>query len=777
MSQNKNNQTQQILTASKVGILRAEVQNDRLISTTGVYSEPIANALHQVGVDQVYAKSRIRSPMVRKSYLADPEQMNGQRGKEEFVPVSWEQAYQLIHQQHTRIRQQYGDESIYAGSYGWQSCGVLHKAQSLLHRYMNMAGGYSSCHGDYSTGAVQVVMQHVLGNNEVYQPSTHNTTILKHSDVVVLWGANPINTLKITWNTTDGSGLNFYHQLKQTNKTIIAIDPMRSETIEFFGDKAEWIAPKPMTDTALMMGIAHTLVKNNQQNSAFLASYTSGYEKFEAYLLGQKDGIVKDSHWAEKITDVPAERIEQLAELFSTHRTMLMAGWGMQRQQHGEQPHWMLVTLAAMLGQIGLPGGGFGFSFHMSDAGTPIDSQLRVPSITEHIEQKVKKQIHNRIPVARFVEALENPKKTYQHNGQTYTFPDIKMVWWAGGANFTHHQDTNRLINAWQKPELIVISEIHWTAAAKHADIVLPITTSFERNDMVCDNRKRLIPMQQAIKPQYEARNDFDVFADLADLLMKNGRHIFTEGKTELQWLASLYDKAISQFNDNDKLPSFEQFWQRNDILSVPYSSPQPVHIRYADFRHDPQQYALKTPSGKIEIYSETIAQFNLPDCAPHPTWYEATLWKENDNSGKLCDSLLLISPHSAYRLHSQFNYASLREQYAIADREPALIHPKDAQKYNINTGDLVRCYNARGQILAGAIVTEGIKQGVICVRQGGWPDLDDDGLCKQGGVNVLTNDIPSSRLSNACAANSSLVWIEKYQGKAPEVTAFDPPK
>ncbi|VDZ71093.1 biotin sulfoxide reductase [Atlantibacter hermannii] len=153
-----------------------------------------------------------------------------------------------------------------------------------------------------------------------------------------------------------------------------------------------------------------------------------------------------------------------------------------------------------------------------------------------------------KIPVARIVEALERPGEAYQHNGEARHFPDIRFIWWAGGGNFTHHQDTNRLINAWQKPELVVISECFWTAAAKHADIVLPATTSFERNDLTMTgdySNQHLVPMKQVVAPQYEARNDFDVFAELSERWEPGGGVRFSEGKSELEWLAEFY--AIAQ--------------------------------------------------------------------------------------------------------------------------------------------------------------------------------------------------------------------------------------
>ncbi|MEL7290660.1 MAG: molybdopterin guanine dinucleotide-containing S/N-oxide reductase [Pseudomonadota bacterium] len=773
-----------VLTAGRMGPLLCEVKDGKLVASTNALAQTVENSLQSTGPDQVYTKARIKYPMVRKGFLSNPSKPSGVRGRDEYVRVSWDDAYKLIHEQHMRIRSEYGAESVFAGSYGWRSSGVLHKAQTLLQRYMSMAGGYSGHLGDYSTGAAQVILPHVMGSIEVYEQQTTHPVVLENSDVVVLWGMNPLNTLKIAWSSTDCSGLEFFHQLKKSGKTVIAIDPMRSETIDFFEDKIQWIAPHPMTDVALMMGIAHSLVKSGKHDQAFLDKYTTGYAEFEAYLLGKSDGVEKTPQWAEAITGVPAKQMETLAEIFSQNRTMLMAGWGLQRQQYGEQRHWMLVTLAAMLGQIGLPGGGFGFSYHYSNGGNPTRDAGVLPAISASIgggssagnDWAVSGAV-NSFPVARIVEALENPGKTYSHNGKQLTFPDIKMIWWAGGGNFTHHQDTNRLINAWQKPELIVISEIYWTAAAKHADIVLPITTSFERNDLTMTgdySNQHLVPMKQVVEPQGEARNDFDVFADMAEMIKPGGREVFTEGKQEMDWLKEFYEAAQKGARAaRIRMPRFGQFWDENQLIEMKFNKKAAEFVRHADFRKDPILNPLGTPSGKIEIYSRTIEGYKLEDCPAHPTWMAPTEYTGTAKDGEL----QLMTAHAAHRLHSQFNYAKLREQYAIANREPITINTQDAATRGIKTGDLVRAYNDRGQVLVGALVTDGIKPGSVCIHEGGWPDLDaNTGLCKNGGANVLTLDIPTSRLANGCAANSSLVRIEKYTGPALELTAFVPP-
>ncbi|MEZ9338116.1 molybdopterin guanine dinucleotide-containing S/N-oxide reductase [Vibrio splendidus] len=776
-----------VLTAGRMGPMLCEVKDGKLVSTTNAVPQTVFNSLQTTGPDQVHTKARIKYPMVRKSYLDNPLAPNAARGSDEFVRVSWEEAYKLIHEQHMRIRENNTPDAIFAGSYGWRSSGVLHKAQTLLQRYMGMAGGYSGHMGDYSTGAAQVIMPHVVGSIEVYEQQTTHPMVLEHSDVVVLWGLNPMNTLKIAWSSTDCSGLEFFHQLKKSGKTVIAIDPMRSETIEFFGDNAEWIAPHPMTDVAMLMGIAHTLVIKGKHDRTFIDKYTTGYDVFEDYLMGKEDGVVKDAKWASSVCGVPVKQLELLADIFSSNRTMLMAGWGIQRQQFGEQRHWMLVTLAAMLGQIGLPGGGFGFSYHYSNGGNPSRDAGVLPAMSASLGAvagsdergwSATGKVINSFPVARIVEALENPGKAYKHNGHDRVFPDIKMIWWAGGGNFTHHQDTNRLIKAWQKPELVVISEIYWTAAAKHADIVLPITTSFERNDLTMTgdySNQHLVPMKKAVEPQGEARNDFDVFADMAELLAPGGHEVYTEGKTEMEWLYQFY-KAAQQGGRAARvaMPNFSKFWEDNQLIEMKWNDKNAKFVRYADFRENPIMNPLGTPSGKIEIFSRTIEGYKLDDCPPHPTWMEPTEYTGNAKDGEL----QLMTAHAAHRLHSQFNYAKIREEYAIADREPISIHPEDAKARGIKTGDLVRAHNGRGQVLVGALVTDGIKQGSVCIHEGGWPDLDKDtGLCKNGGCNVLTLDIPTSRLANGCAANSALVKIEKYTGPVLELTAFDPPK
>ncbi|VEB23929.1 trimethylamine-N-oxide reductase TorA [Avibacterium volantium] len=773
-----------VVTAAHWGPLGVVVEDGKVVKSGPAIPAPLTNELQSVVADQLYSETRVKYPMVRKGYL-EGNKDTSLRGRDEWVRVSWEQAFDLVAKEIKRVRDSYGATGIYAGSYGWYSSGSLHAARTLLHRYLNVTGGFVGSKGDYSTGAAQVIMPHVLGTIEVYEQQTSWETILESSEIVVLWSANPLTTLRIAWTSTDQEGLAYFKKLKESGKRIICIDPVRSESCEFLG--AEWIPINTATDVPLMLGIAHTLVSEDKHDKAFLKKYTSGYDKFEEYLLGKTDGQPKDATWASKLTGVPVEVIKQLANDFVTKRTMLMGGWGMQRQRHGEQSHWMMVTLASMLGQIGLPGGGFGFSYHYANGGVPTATGGILGSITANpaVQAGEKTWLDETskmaFPVARVADALLNPGKTIQYNGTEITYPDIKLVYWAGGNPFVHHQDTNTLVKAFHKPDTFIVNEVNWTPTARMADIVLPVTTSYERNDLTMSgdySMMNIYPMKQVVPPQFEAKSDYDIFTELAK--RAGVEEQFTENKSEMDWLKGFYQTAFDAARKNRVLmPKFEKFWEENKPITFKANEKAKKWVRYEEFRNDPLLNPLGTPSGKIEIYSDVVAKMNYDDCKGYPSWMEPAEFAGNTTAEA---PLALVTPHPYYRLHSQLAHTSLRQKYAVNDREPVLIHKDDAATRGIVDGDIVRIFNSRGQVLAGAVVTDGIIKGTVALHEGAWYDpanlgQSDKPLCKNGCPNVLTRDEGTSKLAQGNSPNTCIVQVEKFTGEAPAVTVFKQPK
>lgn len=494
-----------------------------------------------------------------------------------------------------------------------------------------------------------------------------------------------------------------------------------------------------------------------------------GFDKVADYLLGKTDGVAKDAQWAAELSDIPAERLIALAHDMAGKRTLICTAVSLQRADYGEQPLWMTVLLATMLGQIGLPGGGFGIGYAADASIGVVDRPIHWPSLAQG-----QNDVSTFIPVAMVSDMLLNPGTRYQYNGKELTFPNIKMVWWAGGNPFHHHQDLNRLRQAFQQPETIIVNEINWTATAKHADIVLPVSSSLERNDIGAGTQDRaVIPMPQQIPAQFESRTEYEIYCELEKRLGLNTS--FSNNMTEHQWLEKMWSNLkMKAGRAGYDLPELDHFFQQGEILY--FDDPAPDAVYLEDFRKAPQAHALKTPSGKIELYSETIAGFNYPDCPGHPTWIPPREWLGAASNEY---PLHLISGQPKTRLHSQLDEGAYSKSKKIKGREPVLIHPDDARSRGISDGDIVVLHNQRGQCLAGARVTDTVRPGVVFLWTGAWYDPDLNHSAHQdrhGNPNVLTHDYRTSRLSQGPAAQSALVELKRFEGELPEIKAFEPP-
>jgi biotin/methionine sulfoxide reductase len=370
---------------------------------------------------------------------------------------------------------------------------------------------------------------------------------------------------------------------------------------------------------------------------------------------------------------------------------------------------------------------------------------------------------------------LLNPGGSFDYNGQRRTYPDVHLVYWAGGNPFHHHQDLNRLLRAWRKPDTVVVHDWCWNALAKHSDIVLPCTTPLERQDIAFSPRDPyVVAMRRVADPVGESRDDHDILAGIADRL--GARQAFTEGRSKSEWLRWIYDRTRERAADRGiDIPSFEDFDRVGWFMAEP--PPQPV-VMLAAFREDPVANPLSTPSGRIEIYSPTIAGFGYEDCPGHATWIEPAEWLGREESRF---PLHLISNQPTTKLHSQLDHGSLSRAAKIQQREPIMLHPDDAARRGINPGEVVRVFNARGACLAGAVIDDGVRPGVAQMSTGAWFDPVEPGsagsLCKHGNPNVLTLDKGSSRLAQGPIAHSCLVQVERYEGTLPALTAFDAPE
>ena len=461
--------------------------------------------------------ARVDQPYIRKGWLEHGPGAAA-RGSDVFVPLSWTMALDLLAGELRRVYASYGAEGVFGGSYGWASAGRFHHAQSQLHRFLNCLGGYVRSVNTYSYGASSVLLPHVIGDvSLVMAGATAWPVIAEHTDLLVAFGGlSPKNSAMASGGIGRHTMAPALASAVARGCRLVSVSPLRSDTDASLG--AEWIAPVPGTDAALMLALCHVLDSEGLADRCFLDRYTVGYPRFAGYVRGDADGVPKTPEWAAALTGIAAERIRALARQMAAGRTLVTVSWSLQRAQHGEQPVWLGLVLAAMLGQIGLPGGGFGHGYGSSgDVGNP--RRMSAPRLSQGANG-----IDSYIPVARIADMLLQPGAGYDYDGQGRRYPDVKLVYWSGGNPFHHHQDLARLREAFARPQTVVVHDPFWTATARHADIVLPSTMSLERDDIGAGSGdSTLFAMPQLAEPYAQARDDYATFAALAGAAADSG--------------------------------------------------------------------------------------------------------------------------------------------------------------------------------------------------------------------------------------------------------------
>jgi biotin/methionine sulfoxide reductase len=751
------------------GAFRVTVDGDEIVAVEGHPDDPAPSPLLGNFVDGIRHDARVLRPAIRRGWLERGPGPDPRRGTEPFVEVEWAEALDLVATELDRVRTEHGNEAIFGGSYGWASAGRFHHAQSQLHRFLNCIGGYTRSVHSYSLGASEVILPHVVGGiGEVLARATTWKTILEHTELVVAFGGMNV---KSAWTSPGGVTV---HRLPPA----MAEAARRGLRFELFSPLRTDLAPEvstawhpvvPGTDVAVMLALVHVLVTEGLHDAEFLDRYCVGADRLTAYVLGEEDGVAKDPEWAGAISGIAPDVLRDLARRMAASRTLVTVSWALQRTRHGEQPVWMGIALAAFLGQIGLPGGGFGHGYGSeADIGAP-----RV-SLARPVLEQGRNPVGAYIPVAQITRLLEGPGDELDYDGHRLRLPDIRLVYWAGGNPFHHHQDLNHLRRAMGRPDTVVVHEPYWTATARHADVVLPTTTSLERDDVgVGHNDPYVIAMPRALEPLGEARDDYEVLAELAKRL--GAWDDFTEGRDAREWVEHIYERFRASAADRDvPVPPFAEFWSAGEAR-MPVTSDD--HTLFDRFRQDPDGRPLATPSGRIELFSATIDGFGYDDCPGHPSWLPPEEWLGGERARRF--PLHLIANQPATRLHGQLDVGAHSQAAKVAGREPIRIHPGDAAARGIADGDVVRVFNDRGACFAGAVVTDAVRPQVVNLSTGAWYDpvdpTDPASPCAHGNPNVLTADRGSSRLAQGSSGQHVLVEIERAVDPPP-VRAHRPP-
>ncbi len=681
-------------------VVNAHVVNDRIVHIStdqrrwNPQHPPLPACARGVGqIERTYHPDRLQHPLRR----------TGPRGSGNYERISWDEALDHVATEMLRIRATYGNAAILdASRTGSQS--MLH-GRVAAQRFLYMFGGCTDLWSNLSAEAEIFAIHTTYGAKVDYKTAGREPTDFANSKLILMWGWSP-------GDGTFGTGtLQYLKHAKQQGTRIICVDPRRTLTSRSLAD--EHIFIRPSTDTAALLAMAWVIVTENLHDQIYTDRHVLGFDEdhlppdaprgasYSAYLLGETDGIPKTPDWAAAITGIPAETIRRLAIDFATARpAALQAGYAPGRTAHGEQFHRAAYALAAITGNVGIPGGNSGASNgatgragirSLPTGKNPIDARVASPLLADLLAR-----------------------------GKGGGYPaDIKMIYASGGDLFNQCPNVNKMIAALDGIEFFVAQDHFLTPTARHADIVFPATTFWERNDVHtpwAGAGHYAIFMRQAIAPMYECRNDIDIFADLA---CRVGIQSYND-RTETEWLRELTSDAVDDF----------EAFATNGVARFPAPSDA---VAFAREIRDPERHKLSTPSGMIEIYSMAIAAnpdpYGLGRIPPIPTWVP--------QQGSTYP-LSLCTPKSRARTHSiHGNQPAL----ARVDPDTVWINPADAKARGIAEGQRVRVFNDRGATILPAQVTERIAPGVVSIKEGAWFIPDATGTDTQGCANVLTAD------------------------------------
>jgi anaerobic dimethyl sulfoxide reductase subunit A len=671
---------------------------------------------------RIYAPDRLLYPLKRI----------GERGAGTFARISWDEALENVASEMKRIKETYGNAAFLhfcsmADNHNLHHVGAFHRLLCLF-------GGYTAPWGTISNEGLNFSSGMTYGS----RPSVAGPTAEDYlnAKLIILWSFNPV--------TTDmGYNLSFdLARAREKGARFICIDPRYTDSAATF--QARWIPIRPCTDAAVFAAMAYVIIDEDRHDKRFIDTYTVGFDLYKDYVFGLEDGVRKTPEWAEAISGIPAKTITELAREFATVKPAILAvNYAAGRTAFGEQFHRAASTLEAITGNS------------IIRNGQPVSKTLmripNIPSPPNPVEAGVPPRWNAlpyrgpsvnsgaRVNVSLFADALLK--------GRDGGYPaDYKFLWLSNTNYLNQLAEVNKAVKAFQKPDFVLVTEQFMTATARFADIVLPVCTFFERNDIYAPSGAGAYGVvNKVIEPLGESKSQLEICEALAKRL---GIDDYND-KTDEQWMRSF----LSKLSEAAGIPEYDALKKQGIYL---LKNPK-THVPLGKEKDASERTPLPTPSGKIEIYSELIAKMNHPLIPPIPKYMET--WESlNDPLAKKYP-LQLTTPHFKRRAHSQFdNLPWLRDMQT----QTVSINTLDAEPRGISDGDMVRVFNDRGEMIIQARVTERIMPGVVSIPQGAWYTPDEKGVDRGGCANVLTRNVTSP--AGAFSPNTALVQVEEKE-------------
>ena len=755
---------------------------------------------------RAYSPNRIPYPLKRVDWDPHGERNPQNRGESKYVRISWDEATKIIAEEIARIHAEYGPFTIYAQSDGHGETKSIHASHGCQTNLLLLTGGFlkqarqpDSWEGWY-WGA-----KHVWGMNPVGM-QTITTNVIKdiseNGDAILFWGADP-ETTPWGWGGQMASRLSYW--FTEIGVKSIYICPDLNYAAAVHADK--WIPILPNTDVALQLAIAYVWMTEGLYEKDYIDTHAVGFDWFEYYVMGREDGIPKTPEWAAPLCGVPDYRIKALARYWASKKVSIAHcnGGGYIRAAFSHEPARMEVYLLGMRG-VGQPGVN---QFQMIEwqlmgieSWNPLPSCSVLPSVEACFKGATMEMTEPFIPKTLIHKAITQDTIEWHghviagiHAADQFTpfkFEKdrehaIRMIWsdapcwstcWNGGHEY---QDALRDPSL----EFLLVQHPWFENDCKFADIILPVSTTFEVQDFNVDTRNgqwNLIAFEdQAIEPIGEAKSDYECVAEVAKALEKHGGiyenlyERYTGGKSVMEWVETGFRGSGIADGEN---ADFDKFVEDRFMCFPTKENWEEAPAGLIGFYEDPDANPLETPSGKIEYYSTAIAH-HFPDDkvrGPVAHWIDFAADGHDDrlSSERAKDfPFLLVTNHPRWRVHANHDDIPWFREISTGKvvgpdgygYEPVYVNPIDAKKLDIHDGDILGIYNERGTVLGGAILSERIMPGCISQDHGARCDSIVVGMggLDRGGANNLI--CPSATTSKNCAGevtNSFLVGVKK---------------
>ena len=746
---------------------------------------------------QVFGADRLKYPMKRKNW--SPDDPHGElRGEDEWERISWDEAFQLVADEIKRIYDNYGPQSVF----------VL--GGSEVPRVFQLMGGYTPRWGQVSWGAWPDAYQMVMGSPG-YSSDAPDRLTLRKQKLVILWGCNPAVS-------SAGNPTYNYLQAMKGGTRFVVIDPRCNETVETLG--AQWIPIRPSTDTAMILGMINHIISQGLHDKEYLDKYCVGFDaehmptgdypeytykplernefkytsqpadtsqNFYDYVMGQGAFAAegpKTPEWASEICGVPAETIKALAEEYATTKpATIFAGGAPARINEGEcLPHAML-TLGMVCGQIGRDGASVSGTMHnsASNGGGSLVSAGGA-GVKSEIPANPFPQKQYAMNNGEMWDAVLNGSYTmYKDQKQDV---NIQMIYQGMGGALNQRQAMTQGIEAHKKVEFVLTMNYVLNTSAKYSDVVLPVTTEWERpGTLLTGNREILIYGQHVTEPMYEAKSDQEIAIGIAEKLGFTREQVYDIDETqqlfnklagctyvdengEKATLLTITQEDIDgmgvQGEPQEGKITLQEFTEKGIYQVERKDGDSYAYLPFAKFIEDPEANPVSTASGKFEICCQSLSAyidslgFSTKD--PLPKYVRVTEgYEDGVENGR---PFQLLTQHYWRRSHHVFdNIPWLREAWP----QELWINASDAAELGIETGDPVRVRSPYGSVVRPAFVTQRIMPKTIGLGEGAWAELDENGDDLAGATNTLSSPIPTGQGHTGFNSNNCI--IEKYEG------------